>query len=160
MSNSKGKRYFSDKQEHQIAQALGWNVVPGSGARHLYPGDVCGIDWLGECKTHITPNCAIVFNLKVWHKISEEAAARQRYPVLFVDDGSQLLSNTWCMIPETIDIAELYPNITIQKYPKLIKSTATFRQSLLNESVVYYGVADECTMYIMHFNMFQELFQR
>jgi len=157
---SKGNRYFSDRQESAIASALGWNVVPGSGARHLYPGDIQGVDWLGECKTHATSNKPIVFDMKVWNKICKEAASRQRYPVLFVDDGSQKLEKTWCMIPESIDIAELWPNLNIQNYPKLIKSTATFINSLLDIHTVYYCVTNDSTMYILHFKLFEELFKR
>lgn len=160
MSEGNGNRRFSNKQENMISFALGWSVVPGSGSRHLYPGDIQGIDWLGECKTHVAPNSPIVFNMKVWNKICNEAVSRGRYPVLFVDDGSQKLARTWCMIPESIDIAELYPEVTIENYPKSIKSTATFLNSLLDTHKVYYCVTDDKTMYIMHFSLFQELFQR
>ena len=160
VSDSKGNRHFSDKQEHQVANALGWSVVTGSGARHLYPGDISGIDWLGECKTHATPNRPILFDMKVWSKINEEAAARHRYPVLFVDDGSQKLDRTWCMIPESIDIADLHPEIGIVDYPKSIKSTATFIHTKMDPSKVYYCVTNDKTMYIMHFKVFEELFKR
>ena len=160
MANGKGNRYFSDKQERQIASELGWSVVVGSGARHLYPGDVRSVEWLGECKTHATSNKPILFDMKVWDKISKEAAARQRYPVLFVDDGSQTLSKTWCMIPESVDIAELHPEIAIENYPKTIKATATFVNSLLDASKAYYCVAENTTMYILHFRLFEELFKR
>lgn len=157
--SSKGNRYFSDKQEHQIAEAMGWNVVTGSGARHLYPGDISGIDWLGECKTHATSNKPILFDLKVWSKISEEAASRHKYPVLFVDDGSQKLGKTWCMISGSIELSELDPTLTIEDYPKSIKSTITFVPSLLDSTKVYYCVADDFKMFIMHFKVFEELFK-
>ena len=157
---ARGNRYFSNKQETLIASSLGWDVVTGSGARHLYPGDISGIDWLGECKTHATSNKPIVFVLSVWDKILEEASSRHKYPVLFVDDGSQSLSKTWCMIPESIDIAELNPELPIEDFPKSIKSTVTFVNSLLDSKKVYYCVAENTTMYVMHFNIFSELFKR
>lgn len=88
---------YSSKQEKQIAQYLGWDVVVGSGSRPLNPGDIIGDMFLGECKTHVDSGNRLVFNKSVWVKICKEAAYRFRYPVLFVDDGSQKLENTWCM---------------------------------------------------------------
>lgn len=90
---------FSSKQEKMIADFLGWKVVTGSGARAGHPGDIIGDDWLGECKTHVTPNHPIFFSSVVWSKIQVEAIAQHRSPVLFTDDGSQLISNTWCIFP-------------------------------------------------------------
>lgn len=94
-------KHFSAIQEKLVADYLGWKVVSGSGARAGFPGDVYSDMWLGECKTHTKPGQKIRFNLKVWDKISDEAQAKFKFPVLFVDDGSQKLDMTWCMIPYT-----------------------------------------------------------
>lgn len=91
------KKDFSSLQEHNIASYLGWSVVSGSGSRACIPGDIYSEDWLGECKTHTTVVSSIHFDLAVWKKITDEAVFRHKYPVLFVDDGSQDVYNTWCM---------------------------------------------------------------
>ena len=89
----------SDKQEKAIAKYLGWHQVKGSGARPTFTGDVESVEWLGECKTHTTPNHKIHFDIKVWNKIVDEAAAKFRTPVYFSDDGSQEMKNTFVMFP-------------------------------------------------------------
>ncbi len=90
-------KYYSDRQEHMIADYLGWSVVSGSGARSTLPGDIRSEDWLGECKTHKTPGQMISFKHKVWKKIQDEASSKFKFPALFVDDGSQTVENTWVM---------------------------------------------------------------
>lgn len=90
-------KYFSSKQEKLVADLLGWSVVPGSGARSLYPGDVESPEWLGECKTHEKPGHKITFYTSVWNKICEEAISKYRFAALFVDDGSQTVKHTWVM---------------------------------------------------------------
>ena len=64
---------YSSVQEHKVADALGWEVVTGSGARPTVPGDVKSDKWLGECKTHTEKGQKIFFDLAVWQKISKEA---------------------------------------------------------------------------------------
>lgn len=151
-------KYYSNKQESAIASALGWQQVTGSGARHLYPGDISGIDWLGECKTHTKPNQKISFIWTVWNKIGDEAASRAKYPVLFVDDGSQKLENTWCMIPEHVDISEIDNTIPIVDYPKTLQKSVTFDSKSLCKDNIHYCIGKNNTGYIMHFDMFMRLF--
>ena len=91
------KKKFSTKQEKMVADSLGWDVVKGSGSRSLYPGDVSSSKWLGECKTHTEPNQRVKISYLVWEKIVDEAVAMRKYPALFVDDGSQKPSSTWCI---------------------------------------------------------------
>ena len=99
----------SDKQEKLIARYLGWKQVKGSGSRPTFTGDVeCG-EWLGECKTHTTPNHKIHFEVKVWKKVCEEALAKFRTPVYFSDDGSQKLELTFVMFPSNADISDTIP---------------------------------------------------
>ena len=93
----KNNKYFSNKQESMIADYLGWGQVTGSGARPFAPGDVNSYQWLGECKTHDTERANIVFLKRHWFKICEEAWSKSRYPVLFVDNGTQTSQNTWVM---------------------------------------------------------------
>ena len=88
---------YSSKQEKMIADYLGWSVVSGSGAAACYPGDIISDEWLGECKTHMTTNCKIVFKKSHWKKICDESTVKRRFPVLFTDDGSQKSSRTWCL---------------------------------------------------------------
>lgn len=93
-------KIFSEIQEIKISSALGWKRVSGSGARACLPGDVEGSEWLGECKTHVKHIPKVTFRAEAWRKISKEATAKFKRPVLFVDDGSQLLEYTWCIFPE------------------------------------------------------------
>ena len=92
-------KQFSNKQESMIADYLGWKQVGGSGARPFAPGDVNAYQWLGECKTHIEERANIIFMKSHWFKICDEARSKGRYPVLFVDNGTQTSNNTWVMIP-------------------------------------------------------------
>ena len=100
MAESSTKK-FSLKQENLIANTLGWSRVAGSGSRINHPGDVQSDAWVGECKTHVTPGHPIIFKFDVWDKIENEATSQFKQPVLFVDDGSQTLANTWCMVDIT-----------------------------------------------------------
>jgi len=97
MAQTASNKYFSNKQEAMISDYLGWKQVGGSGSRPFAPGDVNAYQWLGECKTHDSEQPNIVFFKKHWLKICEEAWAKNRYPVLFVDNGTQSAQNTWVM---------------------------------------------------------------
>lgn len=102
---------YSSKQEHMIADYLGWSVVSGSGSRNFNPGDVRSTNWLGECKTHTEPQDQIVFYKSVWNKIQQEALSVFKQPVLFVDDGTQKISHTWCVFNS--DTTGLQSNLVI-----------------------------------------------
>ena len=91
---------YSNKQESMIAKYLGWKRVSASGARNFYPGDITSEEWLGECKTHTKPIKEIRFVYAQWSKICEEAMTKRRLPVMFVDNGTQAISGTWCMVKE------------------------------------------------------------
>jgi len=88
---------YSSKQEKMISDFLGWRTVSGSGARPLHPGDVISNEFLGECKTHTEIKDDIIFKFNHWKKIQEEAVSQFKSSVLFVDDGSQTILNTWCL---------------------------------------------------------------
>ena len=132
------KKEFSSKQEHAIADALGWKVVSGSGARIFHLGDVTSDLWLGECKTHTSSGNPITFNRGVWDKIRVEAMSVGKYPVLFVDDGSQKLDHTWCLFPEFV-VSPIYPeeiffasNAEFLILPYTVNKHITFRSDDLN----------------------------
>lgn len=155
------KKDFSNKQEKLIANSLNWSVVKGSGARHLYPGDIYSDEWLGECKTHVEAGKLIQFNFKVWNKIVDESMSVRKYPVLFVDDGSQSLSKTWCICP-------ILPPDTclILKYPfRLHKSSISFNHEKMlkikkddehmnNKCIIYSFMLGDQSIYLMHFQDF------
>ena len=82
-----------------VADYMGWKVVKGSGSRPFTPGDVDSYNILVECKTHNDEQENIVFHKKHWVKITEEALAKHKYPVLVVDNGTQKADNTWVMLP-------------------------------------------------------------
>ena len=88
---------YSTKQEHLIADALGWKVVSASGARNFHPGDIRSSKWLGECKTHTAESSTIIFKEDTWMKLEAEADSEHLDPAYFVDNGTQSLTNTWVM---------------------------------------------------------------
>lgn len=98
-SNSTPTKELSSKQETMIAKYLDWNVVSGSGARSFHPGDIVSDDYLGECKTHMTKQSKIVFYRDFWDKIKNEAMSQFKTPVLFVDNGTQTIEFTYCVLP-------------------------------------------------------------
>ena len=100
MDKIKPTKYYSTKQENSIADYLGWSVVAASGARPFHPGDIRSDDFLGECKTHTSKQSDIVIYKDVWRKITSEATSVMKRPVLFVDNGTQKIKNTWCVLPE------------------------------------------------------------
>lgn len=144
------KKEASSKQEHNIADALGWKVTSGSGARAFYPGDVSSDAWLGECKTHLgaTP---VLFYWSVWNKIVDEAASQFKRPVLFVDNGTRDLNYTWCMVSTILDYdGEIY---TIPE--KCIRERSIQINSTIDRCVVYQYPGKE--IYFIPFNIFKEL---
>lgn len=106
-------KVYSNKQEKMIASYLGWSVVSGSGARDFHPGDIISDDWIGECKTHVKLQDNIVFYKQHWLKIQKEALSVNKYPALFVDNGSQQIDKTWVVFnvkliqPDECDIVEI-----------------------------------------------------
>ena len=92
----------SYKQEHMVADYMGWSVVSGSGSRPFRPGDITSEHFLVECKTHIEPKDTITFRKSHWTKILTEASAKNKFPMLVTDNGTQTSSHTWVMIPMRI----------------------------------------------------------
>ena len=160
------KKLWSNYQETGVAQALGWKVVPGSGSRHLYPGDVSSANWLGECTTHVYDNYTIQFNCRVWQKICNEARSRFKQPVLFVDDGSHLLDRTWAMFSTTVGLPE---GTIISEYPYNIRKNIVFSggelgNRIINNSgdgrAIVYRILDweHSSVYVCKFRYFVDMF--
>lgn len=97
---NKPTKYFSKLQERRISEYLGWRTVAASGSKPLNPGDIQSSDWLAECKTHTTQVSKLTIRKMVWAKISTEAKATMRRPVLFIDDGTQKIDHTWAVIQQ------------------------------------------------------------
>ena len=97
----------SNLQEKTIAKYLGWSRVVASGSRKFYPGDIESDFWLGECKTHTKISDRVIFHKDVWIKIQNEAQSKLKHPVLFVDNGSQSVSSTYCMIPSHLVASDI-----------------------------------------------------
>ncbi len=132
---STATKFASSAQESMIANALNWRVVGGSGAFPAQPGDVEGDDWLGECKTHMSNANSIYFDRDVWDKIKEEAQSRRKYPVLFTDDGSRTINNTWCVsLSHSFDLK----GISILPYTKTTKKNITFDHSAMLQTMKHY----------------------
>lgn len=157
-------KYYSNIQENRIASALGWDVVTGSGSRTCVPGDVVSRAWLGECKTHTCPGHPIEFKIAVWKKLEDEAVAKYKNPVLFVDDGSQQLSATWCLVSNLSQ--SIYSDFNSIEHPlKVLKSGLKFDGNLLAKTLhsdlvsKYIQVrAFDRLFQIFHFPDFLELF--
>lgn len=107
---SQPTKFYSSRQEHMVAEYLGWSVVSGSGARAFNPGDIRSDNFLGECKTFTKESDTIYCYNNVWSKITEEATAVMKKPVLFVDNGTQEAKNTWCIIPQ--HFIDAVPNVS------------------------------------------------
>ena len=169
---NKPTKVYSSKQESMVAQALGWQVVSGSGAAPCAPGDVKSDDWLGECKTHASLQ-KIFFDLDVWKKIKEEAYATHRKPVLFADNGTQDLKHTWCLCSKSnLNLASL---LTVA-LPYAIRKNVTFDDEKASQTLkktgsaycigeVFAGIIYQAqwageSVVIMPFSYFQELVNR
>lgn len=132
MADKQATKVYSDKQEKLVASILNGNVVPGSGSRPTVPGDVKSENWLAECKTHVEPGHNIFFDLNVWKKISDEAMALHRLPVLVVDDGSQKERHTWCLCRS----CNIYKgNLMIVPFPVTVRKNISCKEDKLNEAL-------------------------
>ena len=126
--SDKPTKYYSSLQEKMIADYLGWSVVTASGARHFEPGDIKSSEWLAECKTHTKETDNVVIDKEVWKKIANEARGKMRKPVLFVDNGTQELKNTWAIFPKRLYYHDDIELIT-PKFRDSIKKI-TFKHSI------------------------------
>ena len=158
---------FSIIQERQIAEFLHWEVVVGSGATACRPGDVKSDTWLGECKTHITNQDKVTFRVTHWVKITEESQSAFKKPILFTDDGTQSLSNTWCMIPCSF-MSNLGKELNPTKVYRLSSKTLMFNsQEMYREMHTHANMSDNPyfvvqfggdKVAVLHIDTFKECF--
>ena len=78
MKNKSSTRYYSSKQEKQIATTVGGKLQPNSGATLFSKGDVKNDEWLFEAKTCIKEQES--FNIKKeWlDKLKQESFAMRK----------------------------------------------------------------------------------
>ncbi len=121
-------KLFSSRQEKMVADYMGWKVVSGSGARPFDPGDVANAQCLIECKTHNTEQRNVVFRKTHWKKISKEARSVNKYPILITDNGTQMLKNTWVMLPRRVITSNIVNGILVAINTSTSGNTITFNQ--------------------------------
>ena len=169
--SEKPTKFYSNKQEKIVAAALGGYKIGGSGAMPGSPGDVKTYDWLVECKTHTTPGKPIFFDINVWSKIKQEAAATYRKPVLVVDDGSQSEKKTWCLCKSSdLNLASMisvsFPvtirkNISVKhdKLAEALKSSERYLGEFYKGGVleVSWDGEDVC---VLPLSLFKEIFEQ
>lgn len=143
------KKEASLFQETTISKYLGWTRVSGSGARPMYPGDIIGDAWLGECKTHVSDGHKIHFDYKVWQKIVDEALSCHRYAAYFVDDGSHEIAKTFVMFPLTDSAQFIFSNSAHE--------SLTFNQSEMDSDVVYRTKLRDCWVSVSSLHKFKEV---
>lgn len=84
----KPTRYYSSRQEKQVAKTLGGSVVPNSGAIKFGAGDVQTEKLLIECKTCTTEKKSFSIKQDWLSKLEEEAfSVGKQYPVLVFNFG-------------------------------------------------------------------------
>lgn len=86
--NKKSTRYYSSRQEKNVAKVLGGKQVANSGAPAFVAGDVNTDHWLIECKTSTTEKQSFSIKKEWLEKNKEEAfAMRKDYNALCFDFG-------------------------------------------------------------------------
>lgn len=163
----------SYRQEHMVAEYIGWKVVSGSGARPFKPGDITSDHYLVECKTHTKKQDKICFKLSHWAKICEEALAKNKLPLLVTDEGSQRYNHTWVMTPlkfvqncTTVNVIDGWNN-TSRSGNTIIFDDVSAKQLYLLKSVpeqtsvfVARWNADDDYLAIMPLREFREFYER
>ena len=83
--NKKSTRFFSSKQEKQVAKSIGGKVVPNSGATAFQKGDLRTDDFLIEAKTCVAEKSSFSIKRQWLEKLREEAFAmnRRHYALVF-----------------------------------------------------------------------------
>lgn len=154
-------KVYSNRHEKMIQDLLGWKTVSASGARPFNPGDVKSEEWLGECKTHTNVIDKITIDKDVWRKISTEAMSCLKRPVLFVDNGSQSKSGTWCIINEIFTDKDVLTHVPIRYRDS--KTRITFSYSEMYDVIRYkeYGsiIIDGNTLSLMRLATFKEMLE-
>lgn len=69
----KPTRFYSNRQEKQVAKAIKGKQTANSGATAFQKGDVITADWLIECKTSTSPKKSFSIQKEWLEKNKEEA---------------------------------------------------------------------------------------
>ena len=77
--NKNSTRYFSSKQEKQVAKELGGKRTANSGATRFVKGDILLDDWCLECKTCTTEKKSFSIKREWIEKNEEEAFAMGKH---------------------------------------------------------------------------------
>ena len=156
----KPTKYYSSIQENRIADYLGWSAVSASGARPFTPGDIKSAKWLAECKTHTSETKRITIDKSVWKKIATEAKGCFRSPVLFVDNGTQELDNTWAIFPKRLYFGDEL-NTVLLKFSetdkKLTFNHADFYMAFRPKYTSTIIFIDSESLYIVKIKTFKEI---
>lgn len=81
-------RYYSNKQEKQVAKAIGGRKTANSGATKWSKGDVVSSQFLIECKTHTEFRNSFTIKKEWIDKNNEEAFQMgKHYSALAIDFG-------------------------------------------------------------------------
>lgn len=99
--NKKSTRYFSGRQERNVAKALKGKVVANSGAPMFVAGDVARDNWLIECKTKTSPSQSMSIKKEWLEKNEEEAfAMRKEHSALAFNFGDIHNAQNYYIISE------------------------------------------------------------
>ncbi len=112
MLNKNATRYYSNKQEKEVAKALNGFQTPNSGATKFKKGDVTCDNWLLECKTSTSDKQSISIKRDWLLKNREEAFAMGKdYNAVVFDFGENTKryyivdENTFIGMKEALDNA-------------------------------------------------------
>lgn len=85
MINKHSTRYYSSKQEKQIAKSTGSRLQPNSGATLFKKGDVANSDWLFEAKTCMKEQESFSIKKDWLDKLKQESFAMNKefYALVF-----------------------------------------------------------------------------
>lgn len=91
-------RFYSNKQEKQVAKAVGGKVTANSGATVFSKGDVRNNQWLFECKTLTKEQKSFTIKKEWLEKNKEEAFAMNKlYNALVFNFGD---NNNYYVVDE------------------------------------------------------------
>ena len=163
----------SYKQEHMVANYMGWRVVSGSGARPFKPGDITSDHFLVECKTHTELQDRICFKRKHWEKIAIEAQSSTKFPILVTDNGTQDSKYTWVMLPLRIinncavpnsidglcDTSRKGTTVTFDPFDAMSLYKSKSADGQISLFIARWGAEGEC-LAIMPLSSFKEFYDR
>lgn len=87
-SNKKSTKYFSQRQEKEVAKIINGKCTANSGATSFFKGDVISEDFLVEAKTLITCRKSFTIKKEWLDKLKEEKfAMKKEYSALAFNFG-------------------------------------------------------------------------